>query len=374
MNSPAHSILDISALLVPCSDIARCGDDTRTDSSPQSPYFSLKDLRHQARAHERNTIIDEDAQLPEQWRQLARQLPEVIRTRSKDLELIAWLVEALCRENGFTGLISSFDLTKQLIENYWDDIHPMPDEEGMLTRLSPLIGLNGFDRDGTLIQPILAIPIIITAGESFATWQCEQAVETARLHDNKADKKIQAGATAPDDISRAAREMSDDDIIATHQQILNAQQSFQALSEALDTYSGEQQPSTRITSTLQRCLDAFNYQLGERLQKLLTARDYQNLEPITDSSEANEASPDTENPFSKTISNREQAVQQLRQLAEIFRSTEPHSPVSYAVDQAVRWSEMSLPELMNELIDDPGALTRFSRLTGVPAVQGSPDQ
>jgi type VI secretion system protein ImpA len=39
-------------------------------------------------------------------------------------------------------------------------------------------------------------------------------------------------------------------------------------------------------------------------------------------------------------------------LAEFFRRSEPHSPVSHHVEEAVRWGRMGLPELLGELIAD----------------------
>jgi type VI secretion system protein ImpA len=72
-------------------------------------------------------------------------------------------------------------------------------------------------------------------------------------------------------------------------------------------------------------------------------------------------------PVQVAIESRGQALAELRRLSDFFLKTEPHSPVSYAIRQAVRWSEMSLPELMQELIEDGGARSGFYRLTGVPA-------
>ena len=39
---------------------------------------------------------------------------------------------------------------------------------------------------------------------------------------------------------------------------------------------------------------------------------------------------------------RKEALQQLRQVAEFFRRTEPHSPVAYLAEKAARWGEMPL--------------------------------
>jgi type VI secretion system protein ImpA len=158
--------------------------------------------------------------------------------------------------------------------------------------------------------------------------------------------------------------MTDSDILATHQQLLQAITTFQQLSASIDQRAGAAIPSSRIDQTLQRCLDTLTYLAGERLQRLLNTAP---APALTDTAEA--AVPSGVTAVQTAIGNREQAVQQLRFLADLFRRTEPHSPVSYAIEQAVRWSQMSLPELMAELIDDSGARTHFCRLTGVPADQ-----
>src|SRR5690606_9308864 len=65
------------------------------------------------------------------------------------------------------------------------------------------------------------------------------------------------------------------------------------------------------------------------------------------------------------VQTREDAFRALLQVADFFRRTEPHSPVSYALEQAVRWGRMSLPELWRELIEDHSARSDLFRRTGI---------
>ena len=39
---------------------------------------------------------------------------------------------------------------RELAENFWDGLYPLPDEDGILTRVAPLAGLNGVEADGVL--------------------------------------------------------------------------------------------------------------------------------------------------------------------------------------------------------------------------------
>ena len=67
-----------------------------------------------------------------------------------------------------------------------------------------------------------------------------------------------------------------------------------------------------------------------------------------------------------SISNRDEAFRTLLKVSEFFRRTEPHSPISYNLEQAVKWGRMSLPELLSELIPDERARDEFFKLAGIP--------
>lgn len=379
MDTPIATILDIPALLAEISPEFPCGDDSREDASPSSPYFNLKDLRSQARALERQVLVGDDVLQISQWKTLAAEIPPVLARRSKDLEFVAWLIEALCREHGFAGLAQGFDLARQLIETHWQQLHPQPDEDGNATRIAPLVGLNGSDGEGTLIQPILSIPLFFSpALGAFATWHAEQAAEINRLEGSKAQARINAGGAALDDLRQAVQETALAGLLATDAAIAEAQCAFAALSDTMDrVMAGEPQPTSHIRKALERCRSVLAHQAGATLERArAVAAKAAAAEAKTEAEESSATTPGTLNgalaehgqkQLQRASQSRNQALEQLRQLAEFFRQTEPHSPVSYAISQAIRWSELALPDLMQELIADKGAREGFCRMTGVPA-------
>lgn len=370
MDDAATPLFDSEVLLQPISEATPCGDDTREDDAPDAPYFHLKDLRSQARALERERQIDGEAGDPTQWRDLAEQIPQLLAQRSKDLELVAWYIEALCREHGFEGLAQGFDLARSLLEAHWDQLHPMPDEEGASTRIAPLVGLNGGDAEGTLIQPILEVPLLAHPESGWiATWQLEQAAEMTRLDEQKAQQRLAAGVPSEEDVARAVRETPLSDLQALSAAMDRARTAFTALSEAMDrAMEGEPQPTSHIRSALERCRTIFSHYAGERLERARAsaARDADEGAATPEADAAGETGAPVQDPVRIAIDSRARALEQLRELAAFFRQTEPHSPVSYAIDQAVRWSELPLPELMQELIEDKNVRNGFARVTGVP--------
>jgi type VI secretion system protein ImpA len=66
-----------------------------------------------------------------------------------------------------------------------------------------------------------------------------------------------------------------------------------------------------------------------------------------------------------TIRTRDDAFHQLLKVADFFQRTEPHSPVSFALEQVVRWGRMPLPELLAELIPEEGPRKSLFQRVGI---------
>ena len=65
------------------------------------------------------------------------------------------------------------------------------------------------------------------------------------------------------------------------------------------------------------------------------------------------------------LASRRQALAQLRQVAEFFRRTEPHSPVAYLADKAARWGEMPLHVWLKRVIKDDATLAQMQEILDV---------
>ena len=66
------------------------------------------------------------------------------------------------------------------------------------------------------------------------------------------------------------------------------------------------------------------------------------------------------------LQTRDQALAQLREVADFFRRTEPHSPVAYLADKAASWGEMSLHLWLRTVVKNGEALSGLEELLGVP--------
>src|SRR4051812_44246097 len=63
---------------------------------------------------------------------------EALATQSKDLQLAAWLTEALLKKNGFGGFQEGLQICAGLVATFWEHLYPELDEEDPELRAAPL--------------------------------------------------------------------------------------------------------------------------------------------------------------------------------------------------------------------------------------------
>lgn len=358
-------MFEVNELLNPISEDNPCGEDLRLDASVESIYYKLRDCRNTARKEERQALIDPDNfdDIPEGWIVLAELAVEALKSKTKDLEVTAWLIEAITRIEGFKGFNKGYVLAKEFIKQYWEKgLYPQEDEDGLLTRVSPISGLNGYDGNGSLIMPLKSIPITQTSQEdNYVFWQYEQALQIERIDDpEKRQKRLASGAVTLDDITRSVQATSASYYQELSGELENAKENYRTFVEALDSVTEElPQPTSNIKNALEECSDAINHLAKDKIAEM------QLEEVITDDSDDSEE-PKVKIQTDKAILDRQQALKQLEEIAMFFRKTEPHSPVSYMINQTVQWSQLPLPELLQKLIPDTDARENYFKLSGIP--------
>jgi type VI secretion system protein ImpA len=364
MASP--EVLPIEELAAPIAGDVAVGVDPRADQSPTSVYYAVKDARSQARAAERQlaAAVDEEdaASKRPDWKAVFDNAVELLRSRAKDLEAAAYLIEASARLHGFAGLRDGFQLTYELVHRYWDVLFPLPDEEGVSTRVAPLAGLNGEDAEGTLPQPISTIPI--TEGRDFgpfSTWHYRQASELDRMADPQAKaRRVEQGAVTMDVLLKAVSQTSPEFYRNLLEDVSQCADAFARLSAELDEKCGSvAPPSSNIREAIASCQRTIEAISRDRLAA---------AGPI-DAPSAEGGAPPAEAAGSVysggPVRSRDEAFRMLLAVADFFRRTEPHTPVSYALEQVVRWGRMPLPELLTELIPETNTRENLFKMVGI---------
>lgn len=372
------NLLDFETLLAAFPGQNPAGVDLRNDPGA-TPYRKLKDARNEAARAERNLLYkggtdDQGYPLPPpDWRPVLDLAPKLLAENSKDLEVVAFLIEALVRQHGFAGLRDGYRLARELVERYWDHLYPNPEEdESVRERVRPLTNLNGEDGNGLLVDPIHRVPI--TEGRScgpFSTAGLRDAVDLDRITDpDQRNRRLQlGGAVSMEMFNKAVLESSPEFFRNLLDDLNQSAAEFERLCKDLearcgsDTLGPVSPPSSAIREALTDCRREVENIARPLLGEAAVAP------PEEGATET--AVPAGSGPRLVAadgldhVKSREEAFRALLSVAEFFKRTEPHSPVAYLLEQAVRWGRMSLPELLKELVADGGTREQIFRLVGI---------
>lgn len=358
----AETSVDLAALLVPIPGENPAGVDPRQDTSPQSPYYRLRDARAEARAAERAMESEEGESAPPQWRTIRELAPELLATTAKDLEIAAWLCEALLRSDALQGLASGVRVMTGLVESFWDDLFPLPDEDGIATRVTPVAGLNGFEGDGTLIAPLRRLALFSRPdGAELQMWQYEQSRELATIVDEtRRQQRLAAGVVPFETVEDEARLAGGEHFAALRRDAEAAAEAWQALEKALEDRAGAEAPPTSRVRNLLQEIAAVAARFAAPEGSLAAAAAATEEGVVAAEAASGAAAPPL--PAAR-VASREQALRALADIAQYFRRTEPLSPLSYTLEEAVRRANLSWPQLLEEIV--PDLATRAAILTSL---------
>lgn len=357
---------DLDALLAPVTGETEAGADLREDFSPQALYYGLRDARAEARAIERRMDGGDDPEgtpiTPpvQQWATVRRLARSALAESTKDLEIAAWLTEALVRSDALPGFIFGCRLMAGLVERYWEALFPLPDEEGIPTRVAPVTGLNGEGVDGTLIQPLRKVVLFERAsGEPVALYHYEQSLALSGISDEeKRRARIDAGTIPFETLEAEARVVPPETRAALLADAREAESAWMALRTAMETHAGADAPPTgRVQEVLEKITEAarrFGPDGGgaDAADPFAAAPD---TIPAGEAGRVGGGMGTTAAAARGPVASREDALRQLDEIAAFFRRTEPNSPLAYTLAEAARRGRMSWPDLLLEVVPDADA-------------------
>ncbi len=357
-------MVDVQEILKLFAENSASGEDLRRDVTPQSLYFRLRDARSEARAEER--LVDNDpsaeAGISRHWKTVRDLALEALGTKSKDLEIAAWLTESLVRTEGLAGLAAGASVLAGLVRQFWDDgLFPLPDEDGMEGRVAPIAGLNGQGSDGTLMQPLRKLALFHrNNGNPLSFWQFDQAEEVASLGDAaRKAQRLASGVPALADLEAEAQAAGRAELTALGADTVRALAAWQALEAALADKAGREAPPTRRI-----------HDLLEKLRRIIER--YVPIEPVEARTaepapmiEAPEPAAASAEPALPATPSREELLDEISRISALFRTNEPNSPLSHTLDEAVRRARLSWPELLKEVMPDLPARTAVLSSLGI---------
>ncbi|MGO8089085.1 type VI secretion system protein TssA [Rhizobium leguminosarum] len=342
--------MNVREIIDPLEQNPPCGENVRSNTVSREIYYRIKDARNAARTAERSIIPGETIAIAPAWHDVSNLGLQILSSKSKDIEVLAWLAEAQLRLRGFSGLHDVYVATVSLLDKHFDALHSIGDGD-VEERFAPFAGLNGVGGEGTLIQAIRLTSLI--PGGKFAQFSLWDFQLSQRPNETERRKELQ----------QAAAEAGVAQMSAYLDVLTGCIAAFDRMVEILDEHCGDQAPpSSNTRNVLQEAASAIRMLAGiEAPLAAPQALASQGSEPLQ-ASDSDESEAIGLRPVSaEMIRSREEAFELLIAVARYFRRTEPHSPISMSIETLVRRGRMDFFELLAELL--PEQQTRNAVLT-----------
>jgi len=365
------SVVDLDALLAPIEGENPSGESLR--------YAGTYDEIAEARRADDN--LNQGAWQTElkyaDYRKVIDLAVPALTSRSKDLQIGAWLSEALMKQHSFVGLRDSLKLLSGLQENFWDTVYPEIDEGDMSGRANAIAW---FDTQASLSVAALAF----TGGEghSYNDWEDSKTydfpdniesldtAEQVRINQLKEQAAAQNKVTADRwrKAIAATRRIEVETVNFTIDECWTELTNLNRVIE--EKYDRNQMPGL---SNFRKALDTVHTQVKKLLEdKRAEEPDESDVEEGAEGEVSADGTPAkaAAGGGGGPIQTRKDALKRLAEIADYFQKTEPHSPVSYLVTRAVKWGNMPLESWLKDVIKDEAVLFSLRQTLGFNTIEG----
>ena len=360
-------VIDLDALLQPVSE--------ETPSGVSLRYSGLYDEINEARRSDDNLNQGEwQTELKvADYRKVVELAVPALATEAKDLQIAAWLSESLIVNYGFAGLRDSLKLVSGLQDQFWDTLHPIIDEGDMEGRANAVSWL---DVQGA--NAVKSCPITGGALYSYNDWLTARSLETPPNFDsldpekqqefnNQRAKAESEGRVTGDLWKVAVAKTTRAQAESINRTIEECWEAFTELNRVIEEkYDRNQMPGL---STLKKSLDDVYGQVKKILERKRLEEPDENdvAEETTPSEDGSSESTNAGTPSTMVgaVKSRSDALKRLSEIAVFFHRSEPHSPVAYLVNRAVKWGNMPLDSWLQEVIKDSAALEQINEMLGI---------
>jgi type VI secretion system protein ImpA len=345
-------------ILAPFEGTSPAGENLRLDATPKSLYYRLRDARAEARAEERASENDPAASDADSthWRTVLTLATEALQSRSKDIEIAAWLAESLTRRDGLAGLAEGAEILTGLIAQFWDaGIFPPADAAEPGEQLMPIGGLSGAEREGSLLQPLRKTVLFQSDdGNPVTFWLYERSKElSVLLAAGQQPKGAAANVPAFADLEATAQSRGRTALLAVGRDAARALTAWQELEHTISgLVAADIAPSTgRLRGLLES--------LHRTVERYVPASELVDAQSVAEQEVEDALEVQTEGDVSSSVATARAAVtrdgmlETVLQIAETFRRNEPNSPFGYTLEEAVRRVRLPWPDLLREMMPDP---------------------
>ncbi len=180
-----HNI-DVDAILTPILGKNPTGESLRYTSA----YDDIKEAR---RADDMLDMGEWQHEVKRSdWDRVVELAIDALTNRTKDLQIAAWLVEALAATDGFEGVGKGLHVMRGFLSEFWDHVYPEIEDDDLDFRAGPLEFLN--DKVWLCLKEIPLTDPATTPGYSWMKWQESRRVgyekDTLNQYGDVDDEKL----------------------------------------------------------------------------------------------------------------------------------------------------------------------------------------
>ncbi|WP_425617604.1 type VI secretion system protein TssA [Anatilimnocola sp. NA78] len=359
---PTSPLLDLETLLAPVPGDNPTGAYLRYSSGRE--YDLIRDLRPKRD----QAIFEDGSEGPQagQWKTIIAKGQEFLQTKSKDLQLAAWLTEALTNQHGFAGLRDGLQLITGLLQTHWEGLFPPADDGDLETRVAPLEWLLG---DTGLPIWVREVPLADRPAEMSGDAEKKAPVTYNLWHSIKVNRSADAEVFVSS-MEAVVSKTPPAFFKKLHEDLRAAREALEAYNTVADEQFGRLAPGvSAVRTALEQCQNRIETICKERKIPL---QETAAMDDTADSSDDDSGTKDesvsysgSSNGHSGPVRSRAEALEKLREIADYLRQAEPHSPVSYLIQRAISWSEMPFEKLLLELVQDQNARALINNTLGI---------
>jgi type VI secretion system protein ImpA len=281
------------------------------------------------------------------YSQVIKLATEALSARTKDLQIAAWLAEALVYRDRIEGLREGLDLLRGLMENFWDTLYPEMEDGDVELRIGPIEWV-GTRLDGAVRK----VPLTKNKLDWFKFQESRRVGYEADAQGNDAKLAARQEAIADkkctaEEFDEAARLTGTAYYAQLTEQLAAALVSIDSLETLSDEKFGRDAPSFKnlraAIDDLQTAVKQYYNPEAETAEEAPAEEESEETADGTEEALAAGGAPakaKKKKALSEEPADREDAVQRLVRLAEFLRKENQRNPVPYLILRGVRWGEL----------------------------------